>query len=588
MKTRIVGTRPLTLLFFLSSMILFFDVHGALAQDFVIERFHADIVINQNSTIDILETIEVDFEREKHGIYREIPFRYYNELGDDMMMPITVHTVHDAEGRKHTYRVSEYGDVVNIRIGDADRYVYGRQVYVISYSVENAVLFFDKHEELYWNVTGNQWLAPIKVASALVTLKTDKKSSRLDGDCYTGRYGSNRTDCSMTEADNGILYQTTGSLDLEEGLTVVLAWDRGLVTPPSDWKKFVWSLNLRENWVWGVPLLVFIFMMFLWLTRGRDPRVREAVTVMYEPPVAEGQPLSAAEVGTMVDERLDQRDISAAIVGLAVKGYIKIRENENEGLMKILSPHEYHLDKLKDSDFSLTAFERELMDKLFENGKATVELSKLKNRFYTHIPGLKKTLFSELLQKKFFSVDPDKVRGKYAIIGFAFMFVGSFVLLFLLPSNEWKGFMAGMISGFIIMGFSNAMPAKSRLGSLTRVNILGFREFMNRADRDRLERMGPEVYYKYLPYAIALDVVDHWTDAFEGLLTQPPRWYGAGHSFRTFSPALFSRSITAASSHLGSTMFSAPRGSGSSSGRSGGGGGGFSGGGGGGGGGGSW
>ena len=124
------------------------------------------------------------------------------------------------------------------------------------------------------------------------------------------------------------------------------------------------------------------------------------------------------------------------------------------------------------------------------------------------------------------------------------------------------------------------------------MSILGFQLFMNRADKDRIEKLGQAAFYEYLPYAIALDVVDHWVDAFEGMLTSPPKWYLIGAHQASFSARAFSRSITAASSHLGSTMFSAPRGSGLSAGGgfSGGGssGGGSSGGGGGGGGGGSW
>jgi uncharacterized membrane protein len=121
------------------------------------------------------------------------------------------------------------------------------------------------------------------------------------------------------------------------------------------------------------------------------------------------------------------------------------------------------------------------------------------------------------------------------------------------------------------------------------MDVLGFQEFMNRAEKDRLERMGDkDLFSRFLPYAIALDVADNWAKAFEGIYQNPPDWYVSPVGFRTFSPYAFTHSLNSVTSDLSSAMFSAPRGS--SGGGSGGGfgGGGSSGGGFGGGGGGSW
>jgi uncharacterized membrane protein len=121
------------------------------------------------------------------------------------------------------------------------------------------------------------------------------------------------------------------------------------------------------------------------------------------------------------------------------------------------------------------------------------------------------------------------------------------------------------------------------------MDILGFQEFMNRAEKDRLERMGDkDLFSKFLPYAIALDVADHWAKAFEGIYQDPPSWYVSPVGFRTFSPYAFAHSLNSVASNLSSAMFSAPRGSSGGGGGGGFGGGGSSGGGFGGGGGGSW
>jgi uncharacterized membrane protein len=131
------------------------------------------------------------------------------------------------------------------------------------------------------------------------------------------------------------------------------------------------------------------------------------------------------------------------------------------------------------------------------------------------------------------------------------------------------------------------MPAKTKTGASAYMEVLGFQEFLSRAEKDRLQRMSDNnLFAKFLPYAIALDVVENWAKAFEGIYQEPPNWYVSPGGFRTFIPSHFSYSIASMTSNLSSAMFSAPRGSGTGGGGSGGGG--FSGGGFGGGGGGSW
>jgi uncharacterized membrane protein len=130
------------------------------------------------------------------------------------------------------------------------------------------------------------------------------------------------------------------------------------------------------------------------------------------------------------------------------------------------------------------------------------------------------------------------------------------------------------------------MPAKTRQGSVAYMDILGFEEFLNRAEKDRLIRMNDQdLFSKFLPYALALNVADSWAKAFEGITQSQPEWYSSRGGFRTFTPRDFTRSLNSAASSIATALYSAPRSSGISGGS---GGGGSSGGGFGGGGGGSW
>ncbi|MDI7261299.1 MAG: DUF2207 domain-containing protein, partial [Thermodesulfobacteriota bacterium] len=355
-------------------------VSPAFAQYFTITKFHSDITIQKDSSFIVREIIDVKFERPRRGVYREIPFRYRDEFGKVITTPIRVLSVTDGSGKTWKYQVKKTGSIINVRIGDPKRFVERNQTYVIIYEVENAILFFSDHDELYWNVTGNYWKAPIQEASADVTLATKEKSKNLWAAGYTGSFGSKATECSFETYNNSSKFLTTKNLNQGEGLTIAFGWDKGLVSPPSSLKKFLWALNLRENWVFLIPIFSFLYMVNLWYRKGRDPRVRESITVMYEPPKFGDRPLTPAEVGTLVDEKLDPRDISSTIVGLAVKGYIKVEEVKKEGL--IFDRSDYYLKKVKEPDEALSSFETELMSRLFSFAPSRLSVSSLKNKFY--------------------------------------------------------------------------------------------------------------------------------------------------------------------------------------------------------------
>lgn len=534
----------------------------AAAQDFTIDKYHADITIREDSSFDVTETIDVQFSRPKHGIYREIPYKYVDELGKTLRTPIEVLSVSNEAGGPRDYKVTRKGSVVNIRIGEADRYVEGKQTYIISYTVQNAVLFLGDHDELYWNVTGNYWKAPITEASARVQLAAEKESDKLLTACCTGRQGSRETACTaQTEANTADFY-ATGNLGPGEGLTLSFGWQKGLVSPPSAWRKFLWTINLRENWVFLFPIFSFIYMFNAWSKKGRDPKVREAVSVAYGPPKYMDKPLSPAELGTLLDEKLDSRDITAAIVGLAEKGYLTIEEKVEDGW--IFDSTDYTLEKLKEPDESLGQFETTLLEKIFTGYSNEVQISDLKNKFYKNLSLLKDDLYRDLVGKGYFANSPEKVRGTYFSAGVITVIALTLGFALLSPDGA-RGIIAGIATGLPILALARFMPAKTAAGAFAHNQVLGFEEFLTRAEKDRLERIGDKhLFSKFLPYAIALDVTDSWAKAFEGIYQEPPRWYVSSRPgrFTTFSPRGFSGSLNTMTSSLASAMFSAPRGGG--------------------------
>lgn len=562
-------------------------IHPSLGftQSFTIHRFHSDILIHEDSSVIVNENIEVEFHQSRRGLYREIPFKYRDDFGKVITTPIKILSVTNDLGRSWKYRVEKRGSVIYLRIGDPKRYVRGKQTYRITYRVKNVILFFDDHDELYWNVTGNDWKATIQEASAKVYLDTKEKSKKIMVKGYEGVFGS-REECGYESYDNTGKFFTKRSLRMGEGLTIVFGWEKGIVLPPSSIEKSLWALTLEENWIFILPILSFIYMIYRWIQKGRDPRVRESVMVVYEPPKSHHRPLLPAEMGVLIDERVDPRDITSTVVDLAIKGYIRIEEVKREGWL--FDSIDYYLRKLKKPDKNLTHFETELMRALFPGDLPGILVSELKNRFYTNLPALKEILIGELVKKGFFPKSPEKVRNSYMGIGIFVMVLIPFVLVILLSSPMVKGILAGLGAGLPFLLFSRFMPAKTKAGALAYMETLGFQEFLNRAEKERIEKMGEkDLFSKFLPYAIALDVVENWSKAFEGIYQEPPTWYVPSTGGRTFTPYGFTQSIHSVTSNLSSAIFSSPRGSGGGGG-SGFGGGGFSGGGFGGGGGGSW
>jgi len=575
---------------FLSFLILFLLLgtggSRAGAEYFTIGSFHADIVVHPDSSLSVTETIETFFSTRRHGIYRDIPFRYTDEFGKKTTAPIRVVSVVDQFRKKRPYKVTRTGDAVRIRIGRKGRFVDGRQVYVITYTVENTILFLDSHDELYWNVTGNDWDTTIRNASARVAVESGREDIPFRGSCYTGRYGSRESSCTFLPLVKGGEFRTGGSLSPREGLTIALGWDKGIVRPPSSWKRFVRALDLSENGILLLPLVMLVFMLGHWYRRGKDPDVGGSIAVMYAPPEEDGQPLPPAEVGALSDERLDQKDITASIVNLAVRGILTIREVRTAGIL--FDRTDYVLEKTKKEDGDLPLFEKRLLANLFPGHSTEVLVSDLKYAFYKHLDELQTTVFQHLKSLGYFRAIPGGVRTLYRGIGIGVGVLG--VFLGMITNKVTGGSPGKIVAAFVLSGlavflFAPVMPVKTRKGALALRKVKGFEEFLLRAEKDRLERMADQnLFEKYLPYAIALDVSDRWAGAFEGISQEPPRWYSSSGDVGSFHPVSFNRSLGGALSSMGSAMYAAPRSSGGGAS----GGGGSSGGGGGGGGGGSW
>jgi uncharacterized protein (TIGR04222 family) len=549
----------------------------AAARSLVIQNFKADVIVHRDASLDVTETLQPRFTGHWNGIYRTIPVEYRHPLGFNYTLFLDVTSVTDEHGNALKYQVSRQRHYKKIKI-----WVPGAQdavrTVILRYHVENGLRFFDEHDELYWNITGDEWEVPIENASADILLPEGATGVRTLA--FTGTRGSQEQDADVEVSGNLIRMTMRRGLRFHEGLTAVVGWDKGLVREPGGLRK-AW-LFLRSNWPFFFPIFVFGVMFWLWYTRGRDPR-RRPIAAAYVPP----EELTPAELGTLIDNSPDMRDITATIVDLAVRGYVLIEEKEEKKLLGLFTGKEYsfHLRKPRQEWSELKPHERELLDSLFK-GRDTVELSDLQNKFYKDLPGVRDRIFEQLLARRYYLRRPDKVRRTYVVAGVLLGFFsvwGGGMIAGVLGQQVFPFIASGVASGIIILVFGLVMPARTVRGTRALESVMGFEEFLDRVEADRFERVvrTPEMFEKYLPYAMALGVEKNWVRAFEDIYHQPPNWY-RGYSGGTFQPRGFVNSLGRMSSAASTAMASSPRSSGGSGFGGGGGGGGFGGGGGGG------
>jgi uncharacterized membrane protein YgcG len=538
-----------------------------------IQRFDSDIRVDDDGSIEVAETIRARFNGSWNGIYRMVPVRYRTPQGMNWSIRLELLGARDEQGVPLRTETLREGHHVKYKVYVPNAMDVTRTV-SIRYRARNALRFFEDHDELYWNVTGDEWDVALGDVSARITLP--RGATGLRATAFNGIYGSTSREAEVTIADSAIHVTMPRKLEFREGLTAVVGWDKGLVDEPSATERLAGFV--AANWPLALPVPVLFGMLFLWSRRGRDPR-KLPITVQYEPP--EG--LTPAEAGTLTDESVDMRDITASMVDLAVRGFLKIEEKEDAKLFGLLKNREYvfHRTRPPVDWLTLNTHEREVLQGIFEGGAETVPLSDLKNEFYKSLTAIRSGVMNRLVEQGLYVKRPDSVRNRWRFgaiaIGALTVFGGSAVgaRLGLTPVPF---LLAAIAITIIILVVGHHMPARTIAGARTLEKVLGFSEFLERVDKERFERVvkTPEMFERFLPYAMALGVDKQWARAFKDIYLEPPTWY-VGGNLHAFNAASFSSSLSDLSSSAGSAMSSAPRsssGSGFSGGSSGGGGGG--------------
>jgi len=582
----------------------------------VIESFQAELRVEANGDVQVTETLRPRFQGSWNGIIRDLSLEHRTAQDRRERLDLELVGITDDAGQELRYEANNQGpwtrrfQIWVPGAQDATRTV------VIRYAVHNAIRFFEEGsdvgplDELYWNVTGNGWEVPIERAGARVTLPAGVAPGQWAG--YTGASGSTESAVRIVPGEESVAFTATRPLGPGEGLTVAVGWPPGAVArPPGP------SLVGRGLGRWAplaLPFLVFGWALRGWRRTGKDPKAR-AIAVQYEPPPN----LGPAEVGTLLDHRADMHDITATLVDLAVRGFVHIQQIETKTL-GIFSSTEYvfHLKKPEETWAALSAHEQKYLEAVFKHafsgsrggalralfgtdrkdeeprgGRAaeegegptygSVRLTDLKNQFYKDLKGIRKALYDQLITKGHYERDPETVKAKWGLGGAGVLALG--VLGAVWAGNSGSLYFdpltlgaAGVLGGLILLVFGQIMPARTPEGARAREWALGFKEFLEKVEEPRFSRMitSPQLFERYLAYALAFRVESKWARAFDDMYTEPPQWY-TGPRGGAFMASSFTHDLTAMSTAASSTMSSSPSGSGgggSSGGGSGGGGGG--------------
>jgi len=539
-------------------IVLLSSTTPASAKDRKLKKFYSEIVVMPDGTIDVTENITMEFIGGPwNGIYRDIPVEYAGPRGLNYSLFLDVKSITDESGTKLRFESSHERQYrkLKIFIPNADN---STRTISIEYTVTDALRFFDDHDELYWNVTGDEWNIPIESASAHVVFPAG--TTNLRANAFTGAYRSTARHADIEIAGSGVDVSTQGPLGIHEGLTIGVAFDKGVVREPTGLSRF--ALYLKSNWPIFIPVGVFAVMFWMWWTRGRDPRLRP-IAAQYEPP----DKLTPSEVGTLVDNSVDMRDITAMIVDLAVRGYMTIEERKEDHLLGLTHSKTYvfHLKKGREEWTGLKDHECQLLRGIFTAGTVdeAVPLESLHNSFYQNIPLIKDSIFGALVGRSYYTRRPDSVRSSYIGLGIICGIILIFAGIWMSKHTGMQPlpfFVAGLLSGGVICGFGWFMPARTQTGARALEGVLGFEDFLAHVESDRFNRMikTPEMFEKFLPYAMALGVEKNWSKAFQGIYTQPPDWYQGGYG-PNFYPYVFVNDLNSMSSFASDTMTSAPR-----------------------------
>ena len=596
--------------------------------------FDSDIQVGSSGVLTVKETITVTAQGQKikRGIYRDFPTQYRDHKNRSRNVSFNLVSV-TRNGEPEPNYIKDLNNGVRIYIGQKNKLLAkGVYTYTLTYQTDRQLGFFDDHDELYWNATGHDWAFDINSASVTVHLPKTVPAHRIQVTAYTGPPGAtNRDYRSQIMGDASVRLTTAASLPVGSGFTVVVGWPKGYVSEPGASARLGYLLQDNLTLVIGFlgPALVLLYFLLAWYRVGRDPP-GGVVIPRFEPPKG----ISPAAARYILKMGFDNHTFSAALISMAVKKRIRINQQTDhsttierddtgdnsslsfgeKALYAALLGHSRSLELDNTNHKQIAAARDKLKSRLVDEYHANYFWGNLK----WLVPGILISILTitglaiadsqqimmigiPILIASVFSFSAIRIwrQGKrlFAIIFLGIAGVMTLGQLSLMSITFDRGLVFVPILVFLLginCLFYFLLKAPTRLGRKVMDEIEGFKKYLSTAETTRLNTLASAeenlaLFEKFLPYALALDVDQEWSEHFSATIKQAardpdngyrPGWYDGG-AWDARHPTDFANRL---GKTLSTTVVAAATAPGSSSGFSGG----SSGGGGGGGGGGGW
>ena len=563
--------------------------------DYYIESYNVDINVSNDNSYDIKETIVAYFNKEKHGIIRNIPTRNTVTRTDGSTNTNRAKITNVNVNEK--YSLSRGADEVKLKIGDAGTVLTGRHTYQISYTYNIGNDKLKDADEFYLNLIGNQWDTNINKLTFTITMPKDFDTDKIG--FSVGKYGkSGILDdgyFNYSVKNNVITGTYNKTLPPNNGFTV------RITLPEGYFEKQKLKISIFDFIAICLPIIFLIIAIFEWEKYGKDEKPVE--TVEFNPP----DNMNSLDVAYAYKGKVNSNDVVSLLIYLANKGYIKIKVEETGS--KLLKSKSYKIIEVKKYDGN-DENERLFLERLFKNGtiyrtennnvfryvtKSDLEesfyktvneiidnenTSELKNKIFEKgVWNRAKIIILSLLVILTMSIGPllngisikttvianlvlivitmlfylfalsskfNNTRNKNIIIAFVISFFTIFYFVFVLLYDIVSEIIINMnklglielgiqvISLIFIMILVTLMKRRTKYGTEVLGRILGFKTFLKTAEKEKLETLvnqDPEYFYNILPYAYVLGVSDEWIKNFETISLMPPEWYVGNNSY---------------------------------------------------------
>ncbi len=603
----------LGLLFVFGGLVFVGPVKVVENRSYFYDGIDVEAVVNQDTTVDIRERQSYVFVGEYHKGWRSIPLRKIDAITNIQVLdgvtnqPLTyswrtLEKTDPASWGKYTYRRNGGNVEIEWYYNAKDE----QKTWIIEYKAHGALEFLKDNDRFYWNLF-TDYEVPVEAASVKVYLPENANLSVAGWEIYpSGGVAA----VSSFDSSQGYFYASGENFPPQGMLTVNLFWPKGAVNRSAYWSDF-WKL--KYGYIISIFLLILTFSIAIirWLMVERLVKGRGTIVPQYEPPKG----MSPAEMQVVLKESVNSRALAATIIDLAVRGYVKIEEEPPTAWHKMLAKatvglfaaifillfigiwyfgsgnsislffvavaalicfiilqkfktgrygRDYRIVKTEKDNSGLKDYEKKYLDALFWYGSEYFSTREMRSSSSSSRAAAMQKNILELREDIYKSVDPDnkfyevsplKEKIKWGV----WILSGIIIVICLSAGGSWFFSLAQywyivfslVIFGSCLFVYFKYEARLSQAGRELKEEILGFKMYLYSAERYRLQNLTPDIFEKYLPYAMVFKIEKQWAKTFVSRDVSQPSWYYTGYygsdssvpSVATFSATAFSASF---------------------------------------------